>query len=50
MPVGDFSPDTDDSDTFQNERPAHPVKLDGIVLDEHDVARAELALRSLIGR
>src|SRR5262249_26384816 len=39
--AGEFVMGTDDPRSMANERPAHPVKLDGFWIDEHDVTNAQ---------
>src|SRR5437867_7420349 len=41
VPGGRFSMGTDDERSMPNEWPAHPVQVDGIFFDEHDVTNAE---------
>src|SRR5262249_54245780 len=41
IPPGRFSMGTDDLASMPNERPAHPVRVDGFWMDEHDVTNAE---------
>src|SRR6266550_2307319 len=41
IPGGEFTMGTDDPKSMANERPAHRVKLDGFLIDEHDVTNAE---------
>ena len=41
IPAGQFTMGTNDPHSMANERPAHPVKLDGFWIDEHDVTNAE---------
>ncbi len=41
IPAGQFTMGTDDTNSLQNERPAHRVSVDGFWMDEHDVTNAE---------
>lgn len=41
IPGGRFTMGTNDSDSMPNERPAHPVQLDGFWMDEHSVTNAQ---------
>ena len=43
IPGGEFSMGTDDPKSMPNERPAHPVKLDGFWMDVHPVTNAQFA-------
>ncbi len=43
VPAGQFTMGTDDAKSMHNERPAHPVKLDGFWIDEHDVTNSQFA-------
>ncbi len=43
IPSGEFTMGTNDVRSFPNERPAHPVHVDGFWIDEHDVTNAEFA-------
>jgi formylglycine-generating enzyme len=35
---------TNDKESFPNERPAHPVQVQGFWMDEHDVTNADSGL------
>jgi len=43
IPGGEFLMGTDDPQSMPNERPAHPVKLDGFWIDLHPVTNAQFA-------
>jgi sulfatase modifying factor 1 len=43
IPGGTFTMGTDDVESFPNERPAHPVHVDGFWIDKYDVTNAEFA-------
>jgi sulfatase modifying factor 1 len=43
IPSGAFLMGTNDKKSFQNERPAHLVQVEGFWMDEHDVTNAEFA-------
>ena len=43
IPGGAFLMGTNDKESFPNERPAHPVQVQGFWMDEHDVTNAEFS-------
>ncbi len=43
VPGGEYTMGTDDPNSMDNERPAHRVKLDAFLIDDHDVTNSEFA-------
>jgi formylglycine-generating enzyme len=41
VPGGEFAMGTNDPRSFENERPAHPVRVNGFWMDEHPVTNAQ---------
>jgi formylglycine-generating enzyme required for sulfatase activity len=41
VPAGEFTMGTDSTPGWPDERPAHPVRVDGFWIDEHEVTNAE---------